>query len=301
MGKNKRVRTTPGRKNGDFWDSEYRNKLDFIHYFNRLAELSMCMFEWKGLPDTIDERFLETCLLYDGMTVFFHDDVLGYLCLQTMIGGRMDVYRIPIERKAWATNGYNKILTNEDSVLIFNNMLHTNSVPDIIDFAQRLWEYDRIIDINVKAQKTPILLSCEESQRLTIKNLYMKYEGNEPFIFGDKSLTPNTIKSISTEAPFISDKLYMLKTQYWNEAMSFFGIPNTNIQKKERLITDEVQRNMGGTIASRLSRLNARQQACKQINQMFGLNVSCDFSEAFTEMIKEIENNDQDKEVIGNE
>ena len=48
---------------------------------------------------------------------------------------------------------------------------------------------------------------------------------------------------------------------------------------KAALITDEVQRNMGGVLASRNSPLEMRREACKQINAMFGLNVDVDFRE----------------------
>lgn len=63
--------------------------------------------------------------------------------------------------------------------------------------------------------------------------------------------------------------------------MTYLGISNINVQKKERLITDEVTRNQGGTIASRYSRLNARREACKKINEMFGLDIWCDYREDY--------------------
>ena len=268
-------------KNESFWSAARENKVDYISYFDRLTELSISMFEWKNLPETIDERFLELTLFYDGYILFFYDEILGYLTLQCTIGGDLDVYRIPVKRNAFSSSGYFRELDNQNSVIIFNNLLHTNAWLQVENFAKRLYQFDRIIDVNVNAQKTPVLLSCEESQRLTIKNLYMKYEGNEPFIFGDKNLSPNSIKAISTEAPFVADKIYNLKTQYWNEILTYLGISNANIQKRERLLTDEVLRNLGGTLASRRSRLQARKQACKQINNMFALNIDCDFSEDF--------------------
>jgi hypothetical protein len=215
------------------------------------------------------------------MSVFFKDEVLGYLALRTTIGGHLNVYQIPTERMAYASNGYQKYLNAEDSVIIFNNMIHTNSLMEVESFAKRLYNLDRAIDVNANAQKTPILISCEESQRLTLKNVYMQYDGNEPVIFGDKNLNPNSLKVLTTGSPYVADKLYQLKTQIWNEALTYLGISNISLQKKERLITDEVIRNQGGTIASRYSRLNARRQACNEINKMFGLNISVDYREDY--------------------
>jgi hypothetical protein len=114
-----------------------------------------------------------------------------------------------------------------------------------------------------------------------MKNLYMKYDGNEPIIFGDKNLSANPLKVLKTDAPYMGDKLSDLKARIWNEALTYLGISNINTVKKERMITDEVIRNQGGTIASRYSRLEARRQACKQINEMFDLNIWCDYREDY--------------------
>ena len=278
------------KKDRDFWESAAMNTGTYRQYYNRLVELAISMFEWKNLPDTVDPRFLELCLFTDGQVVFFNDPDLGYLTLQNACNGGFNVYRIPVKRRAYAVNGYQKDLSDKDSVIIFNNYLHTNSQLDAAMFARRLSDLDRSIDVNAKAQKTPILIKCDETQRLTMQNLYMQYDGNMPFIFADKSLNTNQLQAIKTDAPYVADKLYQLKTQIWNEALTYLGISNINVQKKERLITDEVSRNMGGVIASRYSRLNARQVACDKINKMFGLNVWCEYRDDYRELDDELAN-----------
>lgn len=272
------------KKDRDFWESAGMNTGTFRQYYNRLVELALSMFEWKNLPDTVDPRFLELCLFTDGQVVFFNDPDLGYLTLQNACNGNFNVYRIPVKRRAYAVNGYQRDLDDKNSVIIFNNYLHTNSQLDATMYARRLSELDRAIDVNANAQKTPVLIKCDETQKLIMQNLYMQYQGNMPFIFADKTLNTNALTVLKTDAPYVCDKLYMLKTQIWNEALTYLGISNINIQKKERLITDEVTRNQGGTIASRYSRLNARRDACKQINAMFGLDIWCDYREDYQEI-----------------
>ena len=271
------------RRNKDrqFWESAAMNNGTYRQYYNRLVELAISMFEWKNLPETVDERFLELCLFTDGQAIFFYDEALGYLTLQNAMNGGFNVYRIPMRRRAYAVNGYNRDLTENDSVIIWNNYLHTNSQLDSVMFAKRLYNLDRAIDVNANAQKTPVLIQCEETERLTMMNLYKQYDGNVPFIFGDKALNAKGITVLKTDAPYVADRLYQLKTQVWNEALTYLGISNINIQKKERLITDEVTRNQGGTIAARYSRLNARRKACEEINRMFGLDVWCDYREDY--------------------
>lgn len=253
------------------------NNIVFGHYYHRLKELALSMFEWKNLPDSVDSRFLEDCLFRDGFCVFFKDEVMDYLCLKTMIGGQLDVYNIPKGRTAYASNGYNRSLDNTNSVLIFNNMLHTNSITDIKMFARRLYECDRTIDVNLKAQKTPVMITCDENQRLTMKNLYAQYEGNEPFIFGGKDLDLKNVQALTTGAPYVADKVHETKMQIWNEAMTYLGISNVSMVKRERLVTDEVSRNMGSVVMSRYSRLNERKEACNKINAMFGLKIDVDY------------------------
>lgn len=270
------------RRKTNFEESLAMNDYTYIQYAYRLMELSISMFEWKNLPEGIDERFLEMVLFTDGQAVFFKDDELGdYLALQCLINGKLNVYRIPINRRAFAVNGYQKQLTDKDSVIIFNNMLHTNSWLDVKMFAKRLYNLDRIIDVNANAQKTPILIKGNETQRLTLTNLYKEYDGNAPVIFADKSLDMNALQVLSTQAPYVADKIYQLKTQIWNEALTYLGISNVSFQKHERMVSDEVARSQGGTVASRYSRLNSRRQACEQINKMFGLNIDCDFREDY--------------------
>ena len=270
------------RRKTNFEESLSMNNYTYMQYAYRLMELSISMFEWKNLPECIDERFLEMVLFTDGHAVFFKDDELGdYLALQCLINGKLNVYRIPINRRAFAVNGYQKKLTDKDSVIIFNNMLHTNSWLDVKMFAKRLYNLDRIIDVNANAQKTPILIKGNEQQRLTLTNLYKEFDGNAPVIFADKSLDMNALQVLSTQAPYVADKIYQLKTQIWNEALTYLGISNVSFQKRERMVSDEVTRSQGGTVASRYSRLNARRQACEQINKMFGLNIECDFREDY--------------------
>lgn len=268
-----------------FEDSARLNNLTYKQYLDRLTELAISMFEWKNLPPSVDARYLELRLFKTGCMVYFNDDVLGNICLDCIANGRLGIYGDPILRRAYSGyNNYNALLKESNSVIVWNNYLHTNSILDVKMFARRLYVLDRIIDVNANAQKTPVLVQGTEKQRLTLINLYKEFDGNAPFIFGDNNLDLNVLKVLQTGAPYVCDKLYTLKTQYWNEALTYLGISNINIQKRERLITDEVSRNQGGTIASRYSRLNSRREAARKINAMFGTNIQVNYREDFQQV-----------------
>ena len=290
-----------GRRKHDIFDeSMILNNLTYRQYLNRLTELAISMFEWKNLPKTVDARYLELHLFETGCMVYFKDEVIGDLCLDCIANGRLDVYGNPLLRRAYSGyNNYQKLLTYNNSVIIWNNYLHGNSILDVEMFARRLYNIDRIIDVNANAQKTPVLVVGNEKQRLTLLNLYKEYDGNAPFIFGDKNLDINALKALNTNAPYVCDKLYQLKTQIWNEALTYLGISNINVQKKERLITDEVTRNQGGTIASRYSRLETRRQAVEKINDMFGTDIEVNYREDFQLVADDNHPEDPGEDTIG--
>lgn len=272
------------RKRTNFEESAMLNNRTYQHYYSRLKELAISMFDWKNVPKTLDIRYLELALFERGQAVFFKDEELGFLCLNCSSINGLNVYGIPTKRRAFASNGYNRDLSDKDSVIIFNNYLHTNSHGDISMYAGRLYELQRTMDVNVKAQKTPVLVQGTPEQKLTLANLYKEYDGNAPVIYADKNLDLNSLKVLKTDAPYVADRVNQLKTEVWNEALTYLGISNVNIQKRERLITDEVTRNQGGIIASRYSRLETRRKAAEEINTMFGLNIEVDYHEDFQQV-----------------
>lgn len=285
------------RKRTLFEESAYLNNETYIRYVEKLTELSISMFKWKNLPSTVDARYIELELFRNGSVVYFNDEVMGDLCLDCIAQGELSVYGEPRTRRAYSRyNQYQKDLTENDSVIIWNNLMRTNSVIVVSQFARRLYNYDRIIDVNTNAQKTPGFLQGTEKQRLTLLNMYKEYDGNAPFIFGDTNMSLDSIKYVSTGAPYISDKIFELKTQTWNEALTYLGISNVNINKKERLITDEVTRNQGGTIASRYSRLESRQEGVRKINDMFGTNISVEYREDWQDVDVSIPSGGDDDE-----
>lgn len=258
------------------------NVTSYIKYRNHLMMLAMSMFQWDGLPKSVDKRFLERTLYMRGACVFFKDDELGYLCLPVAWAGPFDVYTNPKEYYAYSTSGYKSpILNEENSVIIWNNYLRIPSCYTVEFDAHRLADLEQAIDVNCKAQKTPVMILCGENERLSMLNLYAKYDGNAPFIFGEKDLNVREVKALSTGAPFVADKLYQMKMQVWNEALTELGISNISYQKKERLVSDEVIRNMGGTIASRYTRLEMRRDAADKINDMFGLDIAVSYRDDF--------------------
>lgn len=261
-----------------FESSAFLNTQTFNLWYLRLKEFCINRFEWLNLPETIDHRYIENKLFEQGHVVWFKDEFNEYyLALQAALSGEPDIYDIPTLREIYTANGYTRTRYIDDSVIIYNNYMRTPDVALCKMYAYRIADIERTIDVNVRAQKTPLFISTTETQRLTMSNLFKKYDGNEVLIMGDKRLDPNAIQVINTGAPYVADKLSILKHEYINEFLSCFGFENSNQDKKERLVANEVASNYGVIEASRNIGLNARKEACKQINQMFGLNIDVQF------------------------
>jgi len=249
------------------------NDLTAFDYYDRLKLIALSLFEWENLPNSCNARFLELSLYMYGRALFFFDEKLGYLNMKCTPSGQLNNYDESISYTAYSTV-YQETFKREDCVLIRNNYLERPTDNSVVLFASRLCEAERTIDVNIRAQKTPVLIRCDDKDRLTMVNLYAKYNGNEPFIMGGKTMNLDALKVVKTDAPFVVDKLQTYKHEIWNEALTYFGVNNANSDKRERLITDEVNANNEVISINAQAMLLTRLEACKWINEKYGLNVS---------------------------
>lgn len=248
------------------------NALTYIDYLDRLRLLSSSIFSWKNLDKVAGfgaERFLEQSLYEFGKACFLKDDELGFMVAHVNPSDKLNIYKLPVRVQAWSI-GYKKQLPFGDVVYIMNNVLQKPTLETINLIAYRLYETERTIDINLNAQKTPVLIEGNTKTILTLKQVYEQYSGNTPFIFGDKQFdVSNKLSVLKTDAPYIIDKLTQHKKDLFTEALNFLGIDNFFSDKKERLITAEAE----GTEALTNFYLNCfyktRQEACDMINEKF--------------------------------
>lgn len=254
--------------------AELINDVTYRNYYDELLTLALTLFKWENLPASCNERFLEKTLMIEGRAVFVNDENLGILSLRALYDGQFNVYEEPIRVTANGLN-YNKNYNIDECVIVRNNKLEEGIINVIDNYAWRLTNIMRTIDINVNAQKTPIIILCDEKQKLSMTNLIKKYDGNTPFIFGYKSLS-NAIEQISTldlNATYVADKLTDLKNDIRNEIYTRFGINNSNTDKRERLNTDEVNSNNEQIEFMVQSMLEERQKACEKVNKLWGTNI----------------------------
>ena len=255
----------------------FLNSWTTIDYLNRLKEYALNMIEWINLPKTVDARFIELVLFEEGKINFFEDKLIGFLALRVNESGKQNVYNEFDKKYIYANNGFSRVRNLRNSVTIYNNYLRTPTYTTVNLYAIRLARVTRAIDLNIEAQKTPVLITCPENQKLSLKNVYEQYKGNAPVIYTDSEFNLDSIKVLKTDAPFVVDKLTLYKHDLWNEVMTFLGVNNSNQDKKERLVANEVDANDEQIEQARFNMLDARKDACKKINDMFGLNIDVKF------------------------
>lgn len=271
-----------GRRNNRQNEAWWTNGDAFNYYFNYCLNVALARVTWE-LPSEIDTVYLERCLLTDGVALISRDEIIDtYMASKVALYGQMDVYGIPQNRNVVTPNGYTAWRNKNDSVLVWNNLTRTPEMRVINRYARRLFDLDSTMDINARAQKTPVLLHGKESEMLSLENLYMQYDGNYPMIKRDSNnlIDPSQgITVVKTDAPFVVDKMYVYRTQVWNEFLTTMGVANVMEEKKERVIRDEVNRSLGGTLISRTAALQPRERACEDLREVFGIEASVRFND----------------------
>lgn len=249
------------------------NELTFKTIYEKYKMISMNAFKWNNLPEGIEERHIERFLFDNGKAIFFKDPEMSLMCLEAQEGGQLNVYGDPLNYIAVGC-GYHKTYNRDQCVIIHNNKLKLPTDNFVMFYTNKLAEAERTMDVNVKAVKTPIIFAVDDKDVLTFKRLFQEVDGNVPAIFADKGLNLDNIQSFDTKAKFLGNELMDYKKAVENELLTFLGLNNLPAEKKERLITDEANSNNQLIDSFAELQLESRELACKQINEMFGLNIS---------------------------
>lgn len=267
--------------NSQFEDAILLNNATYSDYLDRLKRIAVSMFEWHNLPDTMNARYLELCLYYRGEAALLYDTDYGFINTQVADSGYINIYGLPTlincfsysfnkQRNLYVPDSDENPEKDKEAILVMNNYERIPTCSMIELFACRLAEAQRLIDTNINANKTPLMIITDKNQELSLRNLYAQYDGNAPVIYGDRNqLNPDSIKTMKTEAPFLVDKVIEYKREIWNEALTALGISNLS-EKKERLIDSEANTNNELINLNLQSFLIPRQQACKEFNDKFG-------------------------------
>ena len=266
-------------------DNIERETIRLTKYYQMLA---LNRYKWENLPNGIESRYIEQMLYDNGECAMFDHPDLGLCVLRSSSRENLNIYGEPTKLTVTGFNEHRTVMMDE-CVRILNNDLGLPTLQHITYYARRMAEIDDIIMQNLRQQRVPYMFATDENNALSMKTLYNRIYQGEPAIFIDKEMLkgePENIMVIPTLAPYLVDKLQIQKQEMERELLTFLGINNT-LEKKERLIVDETNSNNQFIKMASDIGFKQRQLACKQMNEMFGLNIRV--TESQDEMMKEVE------------
>ena len=240
---------------------------------SRFLNLALNRFKWENLPVGLESRKIEEFLISHGQVAFFNDENLGNMVLPCYTTNDLNVYYEPTAVNVIG-HKYNKRLDIDDVGIIRNDATSDNDIDDLNTFATRINELELTMDINLNAQKTPYIILCDEKERLTFKNIISEVRKFKYAIFGSKGLKTNNIDVLNTSSPFILDKLQVQKKELFNELLSFLGINSNAVEKRERVLVDEINANNEFILVNLEHMFEERKKAVDLINAKFGTNIS---------------------------
>lgn len=267
------------------------NDLTFRSIYEKYKLIALNRFEWTGLPEGMEERFIERLLFSRGKAIFFRDPLMSYMVLECDHTGEVNVYGEPTRYIAHGYN-YSRTFPADQCVIIENNKLRTPTEGFILFYANKLTEAERTMDVNIKSNKTPVVFACDDKDVLTFKQIFSQVDGNVPAIFADKNLSLDSVKAFLTGVQFLGNDLMDYKHSVENELLTFLGVNNSPVDKKERLITDEANSNNQLIESFCDLQLEARQRACEAINRMYGLSIAVRKRSEPVETVEKVVEND---------
>lgn len=265
------------------------NDLTFRVLYDKFRLVCMNEYKWDGLPDGILERHVERQLFKHGKAIFYEKADHGFMCLECQDGGPVNVYGDPIYYNAFGFNLMDRV-NADNCVIIENNMLRIPTEQFIMFYVNKIAEAERTMDVNVKANKSPVVVLCDDKDVLSFKTIFSKVDGNVPAIFADRALNIDGIQALDLKAKFLGNELMDYKHSVESELLTFLGINNPAVDKKERLITDEANSNNQLIESFFELQLEARRRACDEINEKYGLQVTVERRQPVEKPVEGVEN-----------
>lgn len=263
-------------------DSYDLTRATYANWFSRLYDVALARFKWEGLEYSpfVDERFIEQFLFWQPLMAGYHDPVMGNLILPAMPSDNFDIIGDPKYVRAYGYNSnYRKTgLNKQNCAYLWCNMRRSPDAIIIKQFAQRLTNIDRTIDLNLAAQKTPRIAYANENTKLSVQNMVYQQDKYDPWLYVKGNPSADDIKNmmgvLDLGVQYIGLQLEQQKKETLAEALTYLGIESNYNMKAERQFTTEVQMTLGQVEADRLSPLYSRQKFCKDYNRLFNTNIS---------------------------
>lgn len=247
---------------------------------NNQLNKSLTMFEWSNLPDTIPQVELEKMLQINGYAVIAEYQGKLY-AFQAGFSGQ-DPYNQPT--KAIVNNPALKNNTTytigEDCIVIKNDDMKQGLNGIYEYYGQRLIENQITMLMTDYNLRMPFTISSSDDQTTQSAKMYLKkiIDGSlgvigEQKLFKALSVTPTNSKQTATFADLYGYQQFIIA-----QLNNTIGLATNNNMKRERLTTNEIEVNKNASYPLVDNMLKNRQQAVDDINKMFDVDISVEYS-----------------------
>lgn len=285
--------------NGPPFFYDYTNLVDANHgsihagdtritnFFQRyLLQKAISVFRWT-LPDTWAENFLLYCLYCYGFVAVFETDKFGVIFQPCGLYG-YDVYYRPTHAII-----ANPLIDTQLRPRIGTQCELLRLMPDYGGILDIVTHYAELLAIAVQSAQVNlynsklayVFFSGNKAAQDSFAKLYDQISSGKPAAIIDKALLsdPNTDRkpwelfSQNVGQNYITDKI--LSDMRKIEAMfdTRIGIPNANTDKKERLVTDEINANNVETATMCEQWLDCIKKGVEKANAMYNLSLAVDW------------------------
>lgn len=243
-------------------------------------------FKWHSLPETIPQKWLEFQLDSNGWC-FFTKVNGDYYTFTGGLGGEPDVYYQPtictVSNPALSFSAELKI--GKDGILISNDTYRRGLLPVIGKYAGLLAENTLTIRIaDIMSRLTNVMSAADDDTIESAKEYLRQIEdGNLGVIEESPFLEDLKVQAAASSGNTrLTDLIEMeqyLKASLYNE----LGLQANYNMKREAINTSEAE--LGDDALQPLidNMLEMRQNACEEINKMYGLNISVELASAWAD------------------
>lgn len=282
------------------------NVMETQEFANWILSLCLLRYEWVGLPESCDERFLETALALTGCATICHKDRLPGVPMTLKAGAfsKYNAYNNPVEWVAMGDNGeeFFPVTAGKNGVFVWDRHSRLCFWPKLYRLAAKLARYSRTEDVNLLQQFTPSIVTAPEEKVLDVQSAFGAFAAGQPAIVGYEGLGDTISKGISAlqlGVEWKGEQFQRGALGVWSEIFRLIGIPHVMFEKNERMNNDESQT---GYTPARLmldDGLKARQQAAREYNKLAGTNIGVRISEYLAGVYEKggVTNDNGDREV----
>lgn len=173
------------------------------------------------------------------------------------------------------------------------------SVSQMVEyFVDKIVNIEMVIDINLHAHKMPYLVASDLEDSKKMKEIVDLLIDDNPSLFVGLN-EADKIKALVSGAPYIIDKLYTLKQAEENELREYLGLNNLGgAEKKEHLITSEVDVNNEVIESSGMCFLDYMKDFFDRINKLFGSSLTIELNKPKQDEPEDEEMEDEEDETI---